>query len=373
MGLLGARGPMDIIWSVKHGGNRRRRNHRKEWILKRDRRKFIASSGFCAPKISHSTWLDRHRSHYIKKIDDETIELYLPDHIDFEENYTDTVHRFAALRGAANAGYRIKELVFDNIRIISPAAALVLASEVDRWNQRVGGRLKSYDHKWDDDIKRLLCGMGFFELLNIRRPAVLADHSSLTFLKFIRGTSAERDSGKLARLLRVNIESLVGTEIHRHFLFEGLSEAITNVGQHAYPRDYLDKSKKQWWLSASYRKTERELVVMFYDQGTGIPNTLPTKWASFELVKKLFSSWTNSQKIEAAMEYGRSSTGRSERGKGLQNLLEFAKAHDEGKLSIYSHHGLYRVICSKKDGIKTLLRDHEHSIGGTLIEWSVKL
>jgi hypothetical protein len=365
---------MAMIWSVRHRGNRWRRNHDKRWNLRQDRRKFIGSSGFAAPKIPHLAWLARHTNCDIKKIDDKTVELSLPDHLDFEENYADTVDHFAALRKAANAGYRIKELVFDNIRFVSPAAALVLASEVDRWNQRIGGKLKSYDHKWDNDIKRLLCGMGFFELLNIKRPTIPADHEiSLTFLNFIRGTSAVRDSGKLARQLRMNIEALVGAEIQRHFLFEGLSEAITNVGQHAYPLDPFDISKKQWWLSASYKPVDQELVVMFYDQGRGIPNTLPMKWASFELVKRLFSSWTDSQKIEAAMEYGRTATKRSERGKGLQNLIEFAKAHDEGKLSIYSHFGLYRVIWSKKSGTKTLLRDHEHSIGGTLIEWSVKL
>jgi len=216
--------------------------------------------------------------------------------------------------------------------------------------------------------------MGFFELLNIRRPPVPTEREDgLTFLKFIRGNSTERDSGKLARQLRMNIEALVGAEIKRHLLFEGSSEAITNVGQHAYRRNFGDDSKKQWWLSASYDSLKRELVVMFYDQGKGIPNTLRTNWASFELVKKLFRYWKDSEKIAAAMEYGRTSTGRSERGKGLQNLLEFAKAHDAGKLSIYSHVGLYRLIWSKEDGSKSLLRDHQNSIGGTLIEWSVKL
>jgi hypothetical protein len=315
------------------------------------------------------------RSHcQIKKIDETTIEISLPTRLDFEENYQTTVDHLTTLRKAYHAGYRIKELVFDDIKFISPAAALVLASELDRWNQRIGGRLKSFDHKWDANIKRLLCEMGLFKLLKIRQPTIASNgEGHLTFLKFIRGSAAERDSGKLARELRKNIEELAGATIQRHLLYEGLSEAITNVGQHAYPRFSYDAAKQQWWLSASYEPRDRQLVVMFYDQGTGIPNTLPMKWASYEFVKKLFASWTDSKKIAAAMEYGRSSTKKPERGKGLKNLLEFAKGHAEGKLSVYSQFGLYRVIWSNEHGAETLLRDHDLSIGGTLIEWSVKL
>ena len=279
------------------------------------------------------------------------------------------------LRQAAQRPGGIRKLRFNNIKQISPSAALVLASEVDRWNQRAGGRLRAEVESWDKDVERLLCEMGYFELLGIPRPPEVAKSDGMTFLQFKRGTVGEKDLGKLAQQLRLEIEALLGFSIKKHFLFEGLSEAITNVSQHAYP-DANAFSVRQWWLSASYDSGAGQLCVMFYDQGAGIPGTLP-KWKFFEKVKDLYGGWTDSEKITAAMEVGRSSSGLRERGKGLQNLLEFALAHREGRLSIYSLCGMYRMD-STRNGEEvphtaTCRQDFENSVGGTLIEWSVRL
>jgi hypothetical protein len=174
--------------------------------------------------------------------------------------------------------------------------------------------------------------------------------------------------------LRIEIEKLLGFSIKKHFLFEGLSEAITNVGQHAYP-DSDNYPFKQWWLSASYDQSDRTLCIIFYDQGVGIPETLP-RAGYMEWAKELIGTWADSKKIEAAMQPGRSATDQEERGKGLQNFIEFAKSHRQGFLSIYSLRGLYRMTWAQDAGEsapETLRRDHENSVGGTLIEWRVKL
>jgi len=243
---------------------------------------------------------------------------------------------------------------------------------VDAWNERVQGRLRANVESWDPEIRRLLIQMGYFELLGLLRPRIRTTESSITFVNFRRGEPGASDSGKMAQDLRVDIEAIVGTGISRKRLFEGLSEAITNVSQHAYPPSVLGGDKKRWWLSASFDRASRNLNVIFYDQGVGIPKTLPSS-DLWENIKDAFSRWSDSEKIGAAMEYGRSSVNRPERGKGLKNLLEFAKAYEDGKLSIYSGHGLYRLEHTRDDRIRTTSREHKRSIGGTLIEWSVKL
>ena len=302
------------------------------------------------------------------------ITIVLPAILDFEENYERTVSHFAVLREAVINNNRIRGLDFNNIECISPSAALVLASEVDRWNQRVGLRLKANVSQWKDDIKRLLCQMGYFELLHLEKPTEAWPVKNTTFLPFKRGQANAQNSGQLAKQLRVEIEAIVGQKVKRHFLFEGLSEAITNVGQHAY-RDETDDARKQWWLSASYDETEQKLCVTFYDQGDGIPNTLP-RAGLYEMFKEAFNTWTASQKIEAATQIGRSVSGLKERGKGLQNLVEFAKSYSVGKLTIYSLQGMY-IQSYTNDGKKveqtTERKDFDNSIGGTLIEWSVTL
>lgn len=317
--------------------------------------------------------INEHTRKSVKGTPDRKVTIQLPEKLDFEENYEVVVSHFQTLR-SANKQSRLKSLGFDKIRYISPSAALVLASEVDRWNQRTGGRLKPLLDSWHEDVKRLLCQMGYFELLHLPAPMAPAASASTTFLPFKRGDLGDRNAGLLAKQLRIEIEAVLGFAIKRHFLFEGLSEAITNVGQHAYP-DASCVAAKQWWVSASHDKKDRTLCVMFYDQGVGIPITLPSS-QFFERFKTFFNSWVDSQKIEAAMQIGRSSSKAAERGKGLQNLIEFAKWYDEGQLSIYSLRGMFRLT-SKRDGashiVKTERRDHENSIGGTLIEWAVKI
>ena len=177
---------------------------------------------------------------------------------------------------------------------------------------------------------------------------------------------------RLAQELRIQIEETIGAKIKKLELFGGLSEAITNVSHHAY---HKDATFKQWWLSASYDQTTQRLCVTFYDQGMGIPVTLPkSKWAA--LITDLFALNKDSQRIEAAMIVGRSSTDLPERGKGLADLLEFAKAYDSSTLAIFSLHGKYTVN-ARKNGPEAILTsekyDFERSIGGTLIEWSVQL
>jgi len=346
--------------------------HRKMWLMKKARKR-PGKGRVRAPSIA-AQWGISSKSmrNSVVVSHDQTVEVLLPATLDFDDNYETTAAHLALIRQAAIRRRRLKELHFDVITSVSPAAALVLASEVDRWRQRVGGRLRANVDRWDPEIKRLLGQMGYFELLGLVRPADSDQPGDTTFINFLRGDPNHANGGQLAKTLRLAIEKIVGQEIQRHLLFEGLSEAITNVSQHAYPSWSYSAGAKQWWLSASFERPARRLIVMFYDQGVGIPRTLPSSHI-WEWIKGRVDLWTDAQKIEAAMRYGRSQTARPERGKGLSNLLEFATAHAEGKLAIFSHHGLCRVVKNVDGELVSSRRDLQTSIGGTLIEWSVKL
>ena len=216
--------------------------------------------------------------------------------------------------------------------------------------------------------------MGYFGLLGLEQPATPMVTGSVTFLEFQKGTSGPTvDKGMLAKQLRIDIERIAGHEIKKHQFFQGLSEAMVNVGQHAYPSASATPSSKFWWQSASFDRRDRTLTVMFYDQGIGIPALLGPN-GLLERMRVRFVGWPDSLKIKTAMKYGRSSTRRDEdRGKGLQDMVKFARAYPEGRLSIYSGKGLYRIEHTSDDKVRVLLRDFKTSIGGTLIEWSVRL
>jgi hypothetical protein len=308
--------------------------------------------------------------------ENNSIDVVLPKNLNFEEDYEITASHFRVVRRAVENGIKIRRIDFSQLREMSTSAALVLASTVDQWKIRVKGRLKADLPTWDKGVLSLLYQMGYFELLGLPLPKEeKLPSSSIQFLKFTRGQVGSNDPGMIALNMRKSIEEIVGGQIKRPQLFEGLSEAITNVCHHAYT-DIQDDKRKYWWVSASFDRECKELKITFYDKGVGIPRTLPAH-DLFEMIRQLFWSWGDSQKIEAAMELGRTSTERAERGKGLQNLVRFAQAHTKGRIRIYSIKGGYEESFEIVDnGVKRgsrRLGDYRTSIGSTLIEWSVRL
>lgn len=72
------------------------------------------------------------------------------------------------------------------------------------------------------------------------------------------------------------------------------------------------------------------------------------------------------------MELDRTSTKKSDRGKGLQDMLEFIRQRGDGYLSILSLRGLYKLSVS--NGKEVVKSEHfDNPIYGTLIIWCVTL
>jgi hypothetical protein len=76
--------------------------------------------------------------------------------------------------------------------------------------------------------------------------------------------------------------------------------------------------------------------------------------------------------LSAAVQISRTRTGAPDRGRGLQDLLEFIRQRQEGYLSILSLRGLYKFTVN--NGIETTKSEHfNNPIQGTLIIWSATL
>jgi len=297
-------------------------------------------------------------------------EVTLPERLDLDANYSATISAMHKVRLAAQRQFRMRYLNFDHIRHISPSAALLLASEIDRWNDSIGGRIRARDDGWDPAIRHLLCEMGLFELLGLKRPRETDGVVNTTFLPFVRGNVGDRtQAGIQAKQLRQQIEAAAGTDIKKHLLFDGLTEAVTNVCQHAYrKRGRRSKRYSPWWMSAAYAPTTNTVTVTFYDHGLTIPGTLPAS-QKMERWKHRLGWWDDGQRIRAAMTIGRSSTGKSGRGKGLQNFLELIAAYRESMLVLSSRHGRLSVRNTGRARLEYRTQTLENPVQGTLIEW----
>lgn len=287
--------------------------------------------------------------------------------MDLDDNYAETIAVTMRVRRAVGSKAKSGYLNFDGLRHISPSAALLLASELDRWNESIRGRLKARHSNWDPGVKRLLCQMGLFRLLGMAEPLDVRNPTNTTFLPFIRGDLVvnQQNPGELAKDLRIAIERVAGVEINRRLLYKALSEAGTNVSQHAYQRG--DRIRR-WWLSGAFERSANKVTVTFCDHGLTIPRTLPAAHF-FERIRESFKFWDDAEKLRAAMQAGRSQTQAPERGKGLMNLIEIVADHRDNQLRIFSRRGVLTVKIDGNGALDFRSELVRTPFGGTLIEW----
>ena len=308
--------------------------------------------------------------------------------MNFNDKYELTSMHIAAIRklaennSAPNKAYKLASVNFDNLKKISTSAALVLTAELSKWDDVIRNRLRPDIDNWDCDILRQFTEIGFFDLFSNNASSDLPESdescsaSGLSLVKYIKGRCGDKAK---TRVLKNEIRDIVEDNILKWtFLDCGLSEAITNVSHHAYPEDYnYSENDKYWYLTGAYNNKSHELKIVFYDQGIGIPKSLPSSniWEKVLLwLSKypMFDRRRDEVLLRAAVELDRTSTFESDRGKGLQDLLEFIKQRGDGYLSILSLKGLFKyAISDGKVAIKT--ENFEQPIYGTLIIWSVTL
>lgn len=316
------------------------------------------------------------------------VDLTLPENLNFSADYEQTALYFLVIRKivsipkSAKRTYKLKRVIFDNIKSISTSASLVLTAELSRWEDHIRAALTPQVDQWDPAILAQLYELGFFALFsncNVNTKSIVNRSGSfLRLAPYIKG--AHGDVKKRSEL-KSELERLVGDNIDKwHFLSSGLSEAITNVTHHAYPPGCsIADEDKTWYMGGSYNKNTKELRIVFYDQGVGIPASLPASQI-WERVLEFFSRFSitgadrkkDAVLLRAAVEYERTSTMKSDRGKGLQDLLIFVKQRKNGYLSILSQKGLFKFAVVNGNE-STKIESFKHSIEGTLIIWKVKL
>jgi len=337
---------------------------RREWLI---RHQF-----YCEKRRKRNPHKRRKRK-IIKPIR-ETIEA--PGNLCLKENFDEVIKFIYKLKQTISGNKGRFAVDFEPIRKLSSGAALILAAELDRWRRLFKFKLKPWKiNAWEKDVRRLFHELGIFELLNIKKKdrKIKSKKGSLKFIKFITGRESHGEL--VARLIKA-IAPIIGDRYDERRLYTALTEAMTNVVQHAYPDtfNYKYQLKNQWWLTGSFNRRTGEINIIFYDQGVGIPATLPSSGLidkCLQLLKSRKLEPHDANMIKAALEVGKTRTKQSYRGKGLQQLLDFIKFH-KGEIRIISGNGEYRKsYLNGNDCEKCIKRDNP--LGGTFIEWSLFL
>ncbi|ADU99441.1 hypothetical protein Alide_1686 [Alicycliphilus denitrificans BC] len=174
---------------------------------------------------------------------------------------------------------------------------------------------------------------------------------------------------------------LGGNEQQNALLYTGMIESVANCIEHAYrehpKRRAFGAGHDGWWGFQQLR--DGVLSTCICDLGIGIARSLPLKLADEPtLYKKLVALFNHLRGddvrgILAAIEYGRSSTGLVQRGKGLRDAHRVIDDAGEGHFHIFSNQGMY--IYRKERGKEPTsgTRRLAESIEGTIYYWQYPL
>ena len=304
------------------------------------------------------------------------IEIKCPKDFSLETNPPGVIEVLERIR--SHEGRQRNERLYINFReieILTSSAALVLAAELDRYNESLinrSRRLKAIDvGRWNPKIRRHLAEMGFFELLSVSYPTNeldgSLDDSMIKYVKFRTGSKAQGEA--IYDLVKDDLSPVIGRMPRDHYLYAAVTEAMTNVVHHAYAPN---TPRPNWWLAASHDTSSHEVKVMIYDQGFGIPETLPRSFQ--EVLRKIVQS-DHARMIVAAHDLSRTASKEPHRGHGLQRDAR-------GYLEQVDCSGYYRVLSLKGEyvyerrpggDIVETEKNHSRELAGTLIEWKLNL
>lgn len=261
---------------------------------------------------------------------------------------------------------------FAKITSIDAGAGLVLSAEIDRYVKSRPLKSEVHDHLWHEDVRAFFHEVGLFDLLGIDPRTIKTANPHGSDRKTLPLRSGLIKNGVIARDIRDQIETLSGKQVAaRPMAYTAIAEALANVG-HAYPhwfRSWPWKPSRKWWASGFWDPSRNIVGLQLYDQGAGIPATLPRQQHWPRLLHLLDRERRDSGLIEAGLGYGRTSTGQPGRGKGLAEMADWIETTGSGFLRILSGTG----EVTYRPGGKVDRRDVNAPFCGTLIEWEVAL
>lgn len=258
-------------------------------------------------------------------------------------------------------------LDFSSVKEIQPAAMLLLFAHLKYVMYKnalikVSGILpKSTNSKVSQVIKQI----GLSSIILCENDSNPSDEDVIHW-QVVSGREA--DGSKTEFILQA-IEKCYGDEVVEG-LYEGVTEAMINVRQHAYKSDIqIDIEGDEWWLF--FQIKDGMFHISICDLGIGIPKSLNDN--HYDKNKGIFQYFTHKRRdsdaIKAAIKLGKSRTKEENRGKGLPQIVYALQDVEGSKISILSGHGIY----IRTDTEYQIDRDFRTPIRGTVLNWSLPL
>ena len=270
---------------------------------------------------------------------------------------TDPVHRGIFLNSIANLRLFLRRppqnavLDFSQVRTLYPDATLLFWAELNHLVQPIKNVLQiSCVPPKQARSKEALLQIGVFNLLNHKIDSKVTHEDAIHW----RVSHGHNVTGEEYETILQVYDGEIAVPLQEG-LYTGITEAMTNVANHAYilPRQLKEATPKQkdWWMFSEHKG--ETLTVVFADLGAGIPVTLPIKrpdvWTKIKhTLQKGKRKFGRRQKrksdadaIEAAVKDSVTRTRKDNRGKGLGQIMQAVASAKKYDISIHSNYGSY--------------------------------
>ena len=322
-----------------------------------------------------------------------SLVLTMPEVFDFESNYEQSARLIAVFRRALENFVRIRYIDFSRMRKASVACAIVFTCYADLWKHSCAS-VHPVTNTWHPGIRELFSQLGFFKAMRYKDDLGAWDLSNSPYIfKELRGYSISGESRTLDYFakdfpsIRADMESLIGESLNEVSLsyYRSISEAVTNIYHHAYDKKagswFIDK----WWVSVAFDKIAKELVVIVFDHGKGIPATAWTTklFSGYMRFLKGVDNLVSSNRLTSELqknvlflvfEQNASIAIKQGRGHGCADIRSLLGAIKGCRLSVISlqakysnkHYKGHRTERGKSWSLPVPLQ-------GTLLEWRIPL
>lgn len=249
-------------------------------------------------------------------------------------------------------------LDFRDVEILYPDGAIYLVHKLDKLchKSNVKGRSSSLT-----TVRAMLSKLGIHELLKIAeyRPTKLVPIVERWHI--IEGVSAEL--GEKYDEIEDQINKIVKDKKSKLILHNAISEAITNVINHAYDSEAI---YRKWLLFFALDPDSHSCYIVLSDLGNTIPATVPVTWKEKMMnLNDLYLSKKDSQLIELATKLHKSATGLDYRGKGFTDIMQVERDMSGSKVMVVSRKGAWSSEVGPKD--------YSEEIQGTTVNWCLPL
>ena len=303
------------------------------------------------------------------------VHMKVPATMSLFENYDETVSFINEIRANVIEKETFVFLDFSACTKISSETCVVLAAEIDRCKRKQRDSIFG-SYPLNAQVYGFLNEIGFFQLVGVRASKPVFDNSpDISAVRLQSGSDNPANLMKGIKELFFSEDGINPQSTYSGKIYRALTEAMANAVEHAYPENYKKTNEAScipvWWRAGFKLHKNNDVLIILYDQGAGIPNTLNINWKEklAELASFLARDPYDDEKLVLAMEKGRSRTRVEGRGQGSYDIQSLIRESKDGVLSIFSYKGQYEY---RSDGTwdKASLKT---PLPGTLVVWQVCL